>query len=122
MERTSVVEPFRDEMSQRDSGTPLLHNEVAINQYLSRCSGVGFAQETRHIIGEKRRRPGKSEKENCSHPDRGIQDSDHAKKPEHARSLGKTGEVPSLRYGRIENGEILKVCSNRCLRTFSESS
>jgi len=61
---------------------------------------VWFSKKPRHLIGKKSGCPGESEKENSSHPDRGIQDSDHAKKPEHARSLGKSGEVPSLRYAQ----------------------
>ena len=98
LEGAAVVEPLRDEVSQADASAPLLHNEVAVNEDLRRCSGVGYAQQLLHLIGKECGRPGKSEKEDCSHPDRGVQDPNKSKKPEHGVSLRKTREVPSLTF------------------------
>src|SRR5687768_5404368 len=72
-ERASAIEPFGNKVGESNAGAPLLNDEVAVNKNLRGRTGVGPAQEGSHFIGKESRAGGESEEDDCSHPNRGIQ-------------------------------------------------
>ena len=111
--RPSTVKPFRDQMSDGNSSAPELNDKVAIDQDLGRGSRMWPAKQAQHLIRKEGRRPGESEKDDCSHPHCGVQNSDYAKKPEHGASLRKSLRVPSRSSGE---GSMSRNVCGRCGR------
>lgn len=96
----STVEPFGNEMRQSDSRAPLLDDEISVNKNLRGRPCMRSPKKLDHVIRKESRSAGESEKDNCSHPDRGIQNSNKSEKSEHEASLRKTWDVPSLLRGK----------------------
>jgi len=102
LEGATAVKPFGDEMGEGDAGAPLLHDEVAVHEDLRGCAGVGFAKEASHVVGKESRRPGESEKDDSSHPDRGVQDSNYAEKSKHESEFRENSRCAKSQLGGVK--------------------